>query len=141
MSRKKKVIFICTQNSARSQMAEGLLRSLYGDYFEVFSAGTNPLGVNPYAIRVMDEIGVDISDHRSKSIDEFKGINFDIAATVCSKAKEACPYFAASKIIIHRDFEDPAAVVGSEEEILNAFRRVRDRLQDWIKEEFKRFID
>ena len=98
--RKKKVLFVCTQNSARSQIAEGILRSLYGDLYEAFSAGTEPSTVNPYAIRVMHEIGIDISNQRSKSIDELTGTNFDYIVTVCNHVRDACPFFAGDGIRI-----------------------------------------
>lgn len=130
---KKKVLFICTQNSARSQMAEGLLRSMYGDRYEVFSAGTNPLRVNPFAIEAMKNIGVDLKGHRSKSIDEFAGIDIDYAVTVCDKARENCPYFPNAKAIIHQPFTDPAAVSESEKLILEEFERVRDEIKAWIE--------
>jgi arsenate reductase len=131
---KKKVLFICTQNSARSQMAEGLLRSMYGDRFEVFSAGTNPWRVNPFAIEAMKKAGVDISSHRSKSIDEFMEVEIDYAVTVCDNAKESCPYFPEAKVLIHHSFSDPAALTGGDEVILAEFERVRDEIRVWIEE-------
>ena len=133
---KKKVLFICTQNSARSQMAEGLLRSMYGDRFEVFSAGTNPFRVNPFAIAAMKNAGIDISSHRSKSIDEFIHQDIDYAITVCDSAKETCPYFPNAKVLLHHSFSDPAAATGSEEEILAEFQRVRDEIRMWLVKEF-----
>lgn len=131
---KKKVLFVCTQNSARSQMAEGLLRALYGDRYEVFSAGTNPFRVNPFAIEAMKKIGIDISGHRSKSIDEFRELDIDYAVTVCDSAKESCPYFPGAKVLLHHSFSDPAAVTGSDEVILAEFERVRDEIRSWIEE-------
>lgn len=131
---KKKILFICTQNSARSQMAEGLLRAMYGDRYEVFSAGTNPFRVNPFAIEAMKMIGIDISGHHSKSIDEFADTPIDYAVTVCDSAKETCPYFPSAKVLIHHSFSDPAAVNGSDEAILAEFERVRDEIRVWIKE-------
>ena len=131
---KKKVLFICTQNSARSQMAEGLLRSMYGDRFEVFSAGTNPWRVNPFAIEAMKKAGVDISSHRSKSIDEFMEVEIDYAVTVCDNAKESCPYFPEAKVLLHHSFSDPAALMGGDEEILAEFERVCDEIRVWIEE-------
>jgi len=133
---KKRVLFICTHNSARSQMAEGIMNALYGDRFQAFSAGTNPSKVNPLAIEVLKEIGVDISHHKSKSIDEFKGENFDYVVTVCDNAKENCPYFPGGKKYVHRGFMDPASVEGTYEEKLSAFRKVRDEILEWIKEFF-----
>ena len=132
---KKKVLFICTHNSARSQMAEGLLKSLYGKCFEVYSAGTKPTRVSPYAVKVMKEIGIDISNQRSKSIDEFEGIEFDYVITVCDSAKEECPFFPG-KVVIHKSFPDPSSYEGTEEEKLQFFRKVRDTIKDWIEDFF-----
>jgi arsenate reductase len=115
-------------------MAEVLLRALYGDRYEVFSAGTNPFWVNPFAIEAMKKIGIDISGHRSKSIDEFRNIDIDYAVTVCDSAKESCPYFPGAKILLHHSFSDPAAVTGSDESILGEFERVRDEIRSWIDE-------
>ena len=122
-----RVLILCTGNSARSQMAEGLLRHDAGDVYEVFSAGTKPTRVRPEAITVMREVGIDISGHRSKSVDEFAGQDFDYVITVCDNAKESCPIFPAKTKRIHWSIEDPAAVQGSEEETLTAFRRVARR--------------
>ena len=129
---KKRVLFICTHNSARSQMAEAFLNSHYGDRYEAHSAGTEPTNVNPYAIKVMGEIGIDITNHRSKSIEEFRDENFDYVVTVCDHAKESCPFFPGEKII-HKGFEDPSEFKGTEEEILVKIRRVRDEISAWIK--------
>jgi arsenate reductase len=131
---KKRILFVCTQNSARSQMAEGLMRFLYGDRYEVFSAGTESYRVNPYAIQAMDRANIDIRAHRSKSIDEFNGEEMDYVVTVCDKAKENCPYFPGGKILLHQSFSDPAAVSGSDEQILAEFERVRDEIKIWIEE-------
>jgi arsenate reductase len=114
-------------------MAEGLLRHDAGDRFEVFSAGTKPTSVRPEAIAAMRELGIDISGHRSKSVDEFASQRFDYVLTVCDNAKEICPVFAGSTATIHHSFEDPAAVQGSDEEKLVAFRRVRDHLRIFLK--------
>lgn len=130
---KKKLLFICTQNSARSQMAEGLLRFMYGDRFEVFSAGTKPFRVNPFAIAAMKKAGIDISAHHSKSIDEFMDVDIDYAITVCDSAKESCPYFPGAKVLLHHSFSDPAAVIGTDAEILAEFERVRDEIRVWIE--------
>jgi len=124
-----RVLILCTGNSARSQMAEGLLRHDAGNVYEVFSGGTKPSHVRPEAISVMREVGIDISGHRSKSVDEFAGQDFDCVITVCDNAKESCPVFPAKTKRIHWSIEDPAAVQGSEEETLTAFRRVRDELR------------
>ena len=129
---KPRVLILCTGNSARSQMAEGLLRHEGGDRFEVFSAGTKPSQVRPEAIAVMAEIGLDISGHRSKSVDEFVGQDLDFVITVCDNAKETCPVFPGAVQRLHWPFEDPAAVEGSEEVRKAAFRRTRDRIQGRI---------
>ena len=124
-----RVLILCTGNSARSQMAEGLLRHDAGNVYEVFSAGTKPSHVRPEAIVVMREVGIDISGHRSKSVDEFAGQDFDYVITVCDNAKQSCPVFPVKKKRIHWSIEDPAAVQGSQGEALTAFRRVRDELR------------
>ena len=124
-----RVLILCTANSARSQMAEGLLRHDAGNVYEVFSAGTKPSHVRPEAITVMREVGTDISGHRSKSVDEFAGQDFDYVITVCDNAKESCPIFPAKTKRIHWSIEDPAAVQGSQGEALTTFRRVRDELR------------
>ncbi len=129
---KKRVLVLCTGNSARSQMAEGLLRQLAGDRFEVFSAGTRPAGLNPNAVTAMAELGIDISGHRSKSVDEFTGKQFDYVITVCDTAKESCPFFSGGEKRIHRGFEDPAASPGEQQ--LERFRRVRDQLSSWLSD-------
>lgn len=130
--KKRKVLFICTQNSSRSQMAEGLLRARYGHRYEVFSAGTKPFKVNPFAIAAMQEAGIDISGHRSKSIDEFAEMDIDYAITVCDNAREECPYYTQANQLIHHSFRDPAAAQGSDQEILAEFRRVRDEIENWL---------
>jgi arsenate reductase len=132
---KKKVLFLCTENSCRSQMAEGILGHLRDNEFEVFSAGVRPSVVNPIAIKVMAEIGIDISGQRSKSVDEFQGISFDFVITTCDAARETCPFFPGKARHLHWSFNDPAAVRGSEEEILSAFRKVRDEIKSRIQEE------
>jgi len=136
---KKKVLFLCTENSCRSQMAEGILRHLKGSKFEVFSAGLRPSVVNPIAIKVMAEIGIDISGHRSKSVDEFQGMNFDFVITTCDAARETCPFFPGKARHMHWSFDDPAAVRGSENEILSAFRTVRNEIKSRIQEEFSQY--
>ena len=133
MPDKKRVLILCTGNSARSQMGEGLLRHDAGDRFEVSSAGTKPSKVRSEAISVMRELGIDISGHRSKSVDEFNGQPFDYVLTVCDNARESCPIFPGKAIVMHQGFEDPAAVQGFEEERLAAFRRVRDELRQYLR--------
>ncbi|NIO37828.1 arsenate reductase ArsC [Candidatus Bathyarchaeota archaeon] len=132
---KKKVLFICTHNSARSQIAEAFINSLHGDKYEARSAGIEPRGVNLYAVRVMTEIGIDISNQRSKSIEEFHGEEFEYVATVCDHAKEACPFFPG-KEILHKGFEDPAEFAGTKEEVIEKFRQVRNEIKDWIEDTF-----
>jgi arsenate reductase len=132
MTDKKRVLILCTGNSARSQMAEGLLRHDAGDRFDVFSAGTQPSRVRPEAIAVMRELGIDISGHRSKSVDEFASHSFDFVLTVCDNANETCPIFPGHGMRLHHNFADPAAVQGTDEERLAAFRRVRDELRTFL---------
>ena len=129
----QRVLILCTGNSARSQMAEGLLRSIAGDRFEVFSAGTHPSIVRPEAIAALKEKGIDISSNRSKSVDEFAGQQFAYVITVCDNAKENCPVFPAQTNRIHWSFDDPAAVEGDEETRLNEFRRVRDEIETKLR--------
>ncbi len=131
----KKVLILCTGNSARSQMAEGILRHDGGAEFAVHSAGTKASIVRPEAMQVMREIGIDISDHRSKNVDEFLGQEFDFIITVCDHANEACPIFPGNARRIHHSFEDPPAIeVGTEEFRLGIFRRVRDEIRAWMEE-------
>lgn len=128
---KKRVLILCTGNSARSQMAEGLLRYLARDRFEVFSAGTRPAGLNPIGVAAMAELGIDISDHRSKSVEEFVRQQFDYVITVCDSAKEACPIFPGPGKRLHHSFEDPAAATVDQQ--LPAFRTVRDQIRVWLE--------
>ena len=130
---KSRVLILCTGNSARSQMAEGLLRHDAGEGFEVASAGVAPSRVRPEAIQVMSEVGIDISGHRSKSVDEFTGQEFDYVITVCDNANEQCPIFPGKTERIHWSFEDPAAVQGDEETRLATFRRVRDEIRTRLR--------
>ncbi|HMO79202.1 MAG TPA: arsenate reductase ArsC [Pyrinomonadaceae bacterium] len=133
---RKSILVLCTGNSARSQMAEGIFRDAFGSEFDVFSAGTEPSFVRPEAIEAMAEIGIDISHHRSKSADEFADREIDYVLTVCDNARENCSYFPARTRLIHHAFEDPAAVEGDEAERLAAFRRVRDRIRDYAASGF-----
>lgn len=150
---KLKVLFICTHNSARSQMAEGLLRNIYGDKYEVFSAGTNPTNINPLAVKALAELGIDASKHYSKGLEELSEAEIDLAVAVCqSSAKTLCTLCSSpltmgrplvinaklhktKKYIVH-GFEDPSEVEGNEEEKLAAFRKVRDQIKNWIIESF-----
>lgn len=131
--KKKRVLILCTGNSARSQMAEGLLRHDAGDRFEVFSAGVNPSKVRPEAIAVMRELGIDLSGHRSKHVDEFVGQRFDYVLTVCDNARESCPIFPGATKMIHRSFMDPAEYNDLETERLDLFRRVRDEIRGYLQ--------
>ena len=133
MANRKRVLILCTGNSARSQMGEGLLRHDAGDRFEVCSAGTHPSRVRPEAIKVMQEIGMDISNQRSKSVVEFEGEQFDYVLTVCDQARESCPIYPGHGQRLHHAFTDPAAVQGSEEERLDAFRKVRDQIRSYLQ--------
>ena len=133
MSKKQRTLILCTGNSARSQMAEGLLRHDSGDRFQVESAGTKPGRVRPEAIAVMGELGIDISTHRSKHVNEFDGQQFDYVLTVCDNAQEICPVFPARTAMIHHNFDDPAALEGSEAERLALFRRVRDEIREYLR--------
>jgi arsenate reductase (thioredoxin) len=130
---KKRVLILCTGNSARSQMAEGLLRHDAGDRFEVFSAGVRPSHVRPEAIAVMREVGIDLSGHRSKHVDEFAGQSFDYVLTVCDNARESCPVYPGGTVMIHQNFVDPAAVSGPEPQRLAAFRKVRDEIREYLR--------
>jgi len=134
MSDKKRVLILCTGNSARSQMAEGPLRHDAGERFEVESAGTKASFVRPEAIAVMGELGIDISGHRSKNVNEFDGQQFDYVVTVCDDARETCPVFFGGAQKMHHSFEDPAAVIGPGEQRLAVFRRVRDELRGYFRE-------
>jgi arsenate reductase len=130
---KKKLLILCTGNSARSQMAEGLLRQEDGDRFDVFSAGTHPTTVRPEAVGAMSELGIDISKQWSKSVDDFAGKEFDYVITVCDNANEECPIFPGNTRRLHWSFEDPAAVTASFQERMAAFRRIRDQIHERLK--------
>ncbi len=134
MARKKRVLFLCTGNSCRSQMAEALARSRHGDRWEVYSAGTAPAGyVHPLALRVLEEIGIH-HQGRSKSVDAFRDMDFDLVVTVCDAAREACPVWLGKGRKIHRGFPDPARATGTEEEVLAVFRQVRDAIAAMVDE-------
>ena len=128
------ILFLCTGNSCRSQMAEGWARTLKSPGIEAYSAGVDPKGLHPLAVKVMAEAGVDISAQRSKHVRILKDIPFDFVITVCDSARESCPLFPGGTKILHASFEDPAAARGTEEEVLAVFRRVRDRLRDYIED-------
>mgnify|MGYP002785989579 CR=1 FL=1 len=133
---KKNIMFLCTGNSCRSQMAEGWARKYWGEEFNVFSAGTKKHGMNERAIKVMNEVGVDISAHYSKTTEELPNVTFDYVVTVCDSAKENCPYFPGGKVV-HVGFQDPPALtkeMNDEEEILSVYRRVRNEIETFIKD-------
>ena len=127
------ILVLCTGNSCRSQLAEGYLRHFHGDVATVYSAGIETHGVNPRAIAVMKEDGIDISSHRSNHVDEYVHINFDLVLTVCDHASEQCPIFPGAVKRVHHNFPDPAKAKGTEEEVLNAFRSVRDEIKSFCK--------
>lgn len=132
---KKKVLVLCVHNSARSQIAEGWIRRLYGDKVEVYSAGSKPTTVHPLSVKVMDEVGIDISSQRSKHVSEFRGMKFDLVLTVCKYTTEhgdECPFFPGGKKYITRNFDDPAKGGLSEEEMLASFRKIRDEIGQWL---------
>jgi arsenate reductase len=133
---RRRVLFLCTHNSSRSQMAEGLLRTMAGDRFEVASAGTEATRVHPLAVRAMAELGIDLAGHTSKTLDRFLGEPWDCVITVCDGANEACPVFPGATTRVHWSFDDPSAARGSEDERLTVFRRIRDeiraRLDRWL---------
>lgn len=129
---KKKILFICTHNSSRSQMAEGYMNAKYGDRYESFSAGTEKTRVHPMAVEVMKEIGIDLVGHRSKLIDEFFGKGIETVVTVCDSARGACPFFPGAREVIHQSFPDPSSFTGSDEEVQAGFLKVRDEIIQWI---------
>ena len=135
MTDRQRVLFLCTHNSARSQMAEGLLRALGGEWFEAFSAGTEATLVRPHAITVMAELGIDLSGHTSKTLERFLDHEFDAVITVCDQANEACPFFAGAKQRLHWSFPDPSKSTGTEAEQLAVYRQVRDAIRQRITAE------
>jgi arsenate reductase (thioredoxin) len=137
----KKILILCTGNSARSQMAEGLLKHITQGKYDIYSAGTKPSIVRSEAITVLAEIGIDISKNRSKSVDEFANIEIDYVLTVCDNAKETCPYFPAKTKVIHHSFDDPPAIgEANEETTLKIFRRVRNEIKTYFENEFLQII-
>ncbi len=140
MNKKPRVLFICVGNSARSQMAEALLTRIGSDVFEIYSAGLEPSVVNPFTVQALQEVGIDWSKARSKGLDEFMGkVHFGYVITVCSRAEERCPIFPGMGQRLHWPFDDPAAVQGSDEEKLEAFRKVRDQIEHKVTEWFLQF--
>jgi arsenate reductase len=130
---KKKILILCTGNSCRSQIAEGYMRYFTGNKTEVYSAGIETHGVNPKAISIMQEDGIDISNHTSNNIDEYSTIDFDYVITVCDNAKERCPFFPTKAIKLHYNFPDPAKAIGNDDEIAEQFRIVRQMIKDYCK--------
>lgn len=139
-NKKKKVLILCTANSARSQMAEALLKHICQDQYEINSAGTKASSVRPEAIEVLKELAIDISDYRSKSVEEFADQKIDFVLTVCDNAKENCPYFPAETKLTHHSFDDPAAVEGDEKTRLDAFRKVRNEINLYISDDYLEII-
>lgn len=135
---KKKVLFICTHNAARSQMAEGFVRALYDDCYEAYSAGTEPTRVHPCAIMVMWEADVDISTYHAKGLEEFDGQQFDYVVTLCADAQEACPIFVGGETYLHHAFDDPAQsqTTATETDTCTRFRIIRDQVKEWIDSTF-----
>ncbi len=134
---KKKILVLCTGNSCRSQIAEGYLRYFAGDKADIYSAGVETHGVNPKAITTMKEDGIDISNHTSNNIDEYRNIDFDFVITVCDNAKERCPFFPTKAQKFHYNFPDPAKAIGTDEEINEQFRKIREKIKKYSKD----FID
>lgn len=134
---KKKVLFLCTHNSARSQMAEAFLRELYPEEYEAYSAGTQKTQINPYVIQVMEEIGIDMDKQYSKNAKEMTGEEYYYIITVCDKAKGNCPFFPKGVIYMHKNFPDPSSFEGNEKEKLEFTRKIRDQIRKWIKKTFK----
>ena len=127
----KKILVLCTGNSCRSQIAEGYLQKFAGDKAKVYSAGIETHGVNPKAVSIMKEDGIDISNHTSNNINEYRDIDFDFVITVCDNAREKCPYFPSRAKKFHQDFPDPASATGSEKEVMDQFRKVRDQIKEY----------
>ena len=135
-SQKKSVLFICTHNAARSQMAEAILNRLYGDRYTASSAGTDPTQIDPFVVLVMKEIDIDVSNYRSKGLNIFKDSTLDYVITLCDQAKESCPYFPGGNLHLHRGFPDPSEFKGKPEYVINGYRRIRDEIKNWIEKEF-----
>ncbi len=136
-SLKKRVLFVCTHNAVRSQMAEALLNEIYGDRYAAFSAGSDPTQIDPLVVSAMKETGMDVRHYRSKGLDMFKDDTFDYVVTVCDQAREACPYFPGGKFNIHKGFSDPSGFDGSLDDKMKEYRKTRDEIKTWIKKEFQ----
>ena len=140
MNETRTLLFVCTHNSARSQLAEAILRQKYSNHFQAFSAGTNPTSINPYVRQVLTEMEVKTSNLRTKSVSEFIGLDIDIVVTVCDSAKEACPFIPGAKQYRHKSFKDPNEFTGTDEEVLEAVRLFRDEISEWIALEFESWL-
>ena len=136
VSHRKTVLFVCTHNSARSQLAEIILRQKYGNHFNVFSAGTNPTSINPFVNLILTEMGINTSNLKSKNVKEFLDQKIDLVVTVCDSAKETCPVFPGAKQYTHKSFKDPNEFSGTSEEIFHAVRGIRDEIAMWIEKKF-----
>lgn len=133
---RKSVLFLCTHNAVRSQMAEAFLNHLHGDRYSAFSAGSDPTQIDPLVVTVMKEIGMDVSANQSKSLNIFQNMHFDCVITVCDQAQESCPYFPQGDIRIHKSFSDPSKFQGNAEVVIHKYRRVRDEIKAWVEIEF-----
>ena len=133
---KKSVLFVCTHNSVRSQMAEALLNKIYGDRYSAFSVGSDPTQIDPLVVSVMREIGIDVSNYHSKGLNILKDCNPEYVVTVCDQAKESCPYFPGGNLRIHKNFSDPSKFQGWHEDVIKEYRRTRDEIKNWIEKEF-----
>ena len=135
-SPKKSVLFVCTHNAVRSQMAEAILNRLYGDRYSAFSAGSDPTQIDPFVITVMKEVGIDVSSYKSKGLNIFQDYHFDYVVTVCDQANESCPYFPGGNVRIHKSFSDPSKFQGWHEDMIKEYRLTRDEIKNWIEKEF-----
>ncbi len=133
---KKTVLFVCTHNAIRSQMAEALLNEIYGDRYTAYSAGSDPTQIDPLVKTVMSEMDIDVSHHHSKGFSVFQEVPLDYVITLCDQAKESCPYFPGGNLRLHRSFADPSEFKGNREETMNRYRQTRDEIKDWIEKEF-----
>ena len=133
---KKRVLFLCTHNAVRSQMAESFLNKIYGDRYTAFSAGSDPTQIDPIVILVMSEVGIDVSNYRSKGLNVFRDYHFDYVITVCDQVQESCPYFSEGNIRKHMSFPDPSKFQGRSEDVIKEYRCVRDEIKNWIEKEF-----
>jgi len=133
---KKSVLFVCTHNAVRSQIAEAFLNHIYGDRYSAFSAGSDPTQVDPLVVNVMKAIGIDVSSNQSKNLNVFQGMHFDYVVTVCDHTQESCPYFPEGNVRIHKSFPDPSKFQGSSDDKIKEFKRVRDEIKAWVEKEF-----